>query len=735
MMSRPVTIPSRPRSTCAIWILIAVCVLIAVRGATAQEIFYPSVYWPDAATPDGAEAITLSPGETRDDLEITLADGGGTITGKIVSDLETPLSGVLVVARNGPFLSHSFSDGDGSFTISGVAPGNNILRAWTFDPLSSNRDRMPFYAPATPDSADAEVLLVTAGSAVAAPDLVLPLGARIQGFVLSNAEEGIPGLQVEGEHLESGQLYVTYSRSDGSFLLQGLLSGRYVVVVRGRDSVYLDEYLGETYEREDAEILVLGDAPDIEHGTVRLEEQGRILGKVENENSQVGIPGVEVVATEQNSGFIRTTLTDDAGFYILGKLRPGSYKLHVPAIGKYWLNEPNEDLARIIEVLPGEDILPRDFEGFTVGDCSAAPEALGVITGKIEVDDTEPEGGWTLRAESDSLVRETHVDLSGEYRIKCLTDGDYIVSLTADSVFAKQFYDEVPYESEAMLVNVVKGDSTETIDFFPKPGGRIGGLIRSASAFLPVAGAPIRIRLEETGAVIRTMTDDEGRFLVGTMPDGTGLLEGNYIVSVDSFSTGQIAPTPVVTLQAWVQVIQLDRGWGVRVYTEIPFGEGPFLVELLRRTAAGIEEVVASASPSGTGGGVLALADPAPPVGPAQYKVVATATGRTLESNWLAVEIPAGTSPVSIRSGPNPSPSEWKLSFELPRPDRISIEIYSMDGRLMWTTSKDASAGEHSLTWDGRGTDGRPAAAGIYAYVLRNGSDQRLAWGRLALVR
>jgi hypothetical protein len=718
-------------------ILLVACVL--ARGVSAQEpqVFYPSLFWPDASTPEDAQSISLSPGEARDDLQLLLTPGGGTLEGRVVSDGGDPLGGVLVVARSGRFLSHSFSDGSGSFSITGVAPGNTTLRAWTFDPLSSHRELMPFYAPSTTDSGQAEAVFVAPGLVTTAPDLVLSTGARIIGSVVSSRdEEQLPGLRVEGHHMESGQVFVTHTKIDGSFLLQGLFPGSYVVVVRGRSSVYLDEYVGGSYDLEGADILTLEDPQDIEEGALRLEEQGRILGKVSEEDSGLGIPNVEVIATEQSTDFVATTMTDEDGFYTLDKLRAGTYIVFVPAIGEYWLDARTEDQARRIEVLEGENISPRNLEGFTVGDC-AAPEALGVITGQIEVDDIEPADGWTMIATSDSFTREVHFRDSGEYHLDCLLDGDYIVSLFADSLYALQYFDGVPFPANATLVTVEVPDTTEFIDFEPARGARIGGVILTAEELLPIADAPVQIHLEETGTVFNVRTDEEGRFLVGRMPDGTGLPEGTYKVSVDSFSTGHIVPTPLMTLAARAQTLRREGTWVVRVIADLPFGAGPFLVELLRRRDGGPAEVVSTASPPGTGGGNILLEDWAPPQGLSQYKVAASAPGRSLESPWLDVEIPAEApnSSISVRSGPNPSRSKWTLHLELPAPNRVTLDILSIDGRLLWRKRQDLPAGGHRLTWDGRGREGQLLPAGIYTYVLSDDAGARLASGRVVWVR
>lgn len=55
---------------------------------------------------------------------------------------------------------------------------------------------------------------------------------------------------------------------------------------------------------------------------------GNILGTV-NDSSGAVLPGVRVVVTEQSTGVVRSTLTNDVGYYELPALPPGVYRLEV----------------------------------------------------------------------------------------------------------------------------------------------------------------------------------------------------------------------------------------------------------------------------------------------------------------------------------------------------------------------------------------------------------------------
>lgn len=64
---------------------------------------------------------------------------------------------------------------------------------------------------------------------------------------------------------------------------------------------------------------------------------------------------------------------------------------------------------------------------------------------------------------------------------------------------------------------------------------------------------------------------------------------------------------------------------------------------------------------------------------------------------------------------PNPFNAGTMISFTLPKPGRIYLAIYDLQGRLVTTLAEGVrEAGRHSLTWQGTGADGKPAASGIY---------------------
>jgi len=71
---------------------------------------------------------------------------------------------------------------------------------------------------------------------------------------------------------------------------------------------------------------------------------------------------------------------------------------------------------------------------------------------------------------------------------------------------------------------------------------------------------------------------------------------------------------------------------------------------------------------------------------------------------------------------PNPFNPTTKISFSLPRQQRVVLSIYAVDGSRVATLVDEVKpAGRHEVVWDGRGASGAPAASGSYFYRMEAG--------------
>ncbi len=71
---------------------------------------------------------------------------------------------------------------------------------------------------------------------------------------------------------------------------------------------------------------------------------------------------------------------------------------------------------------------------------------------------------------------------------------------------------------------------------------------------------------------------------------------------------------------------------------------------------------------------------------------------------------------------PNPFNPDTRITFSLPEPADVLLDIYNLRGeRVRRLLSGPSEAGTHSVTWDGRTEDGRTAGSGVYICHLQAG--------------
>jgi len=83
---------------------------------------------------------------------------------------------------------------------------------------------------------------------------------------------------------------------------------------------------------------------------------------------------------------------------------------------------------------------------------------------------------------------------------------------------------------------------------------------------------------------------------------------------------------------------------------------------------------------------------------------------------------------------PNPFNPETAIQFALPEGSRVTLDIYNLMGRrVIRLYDGYASAGYHTVHWNGLNAQGRPAASGVYFYRLSAGS--RVMSKKMVLLR
>jgi len=73
---------------------------------------------------------------------------------------------------------------------------------------------------------------------------------------------------------------------------------------------------------------------------------------------------------------------------------------------------------------------------------------------------------------------------------------------------------------------------------------------------------------------------------------------------------------------------------------------------------------------------------------------------------------------------PNPFSSDTKIEYKLEEAAQVKLSVYNQRGQLVkQLVSGGKSAGTHTVSWDGRDTQGRKVSNGIYFARLISGKE------------
>jgi hypothetical protein len=83
---------------------------------------------------------------------------------------------------------------------------------------------------------------------------------------------------------------------------------------------------------------------------------------------------------------------------------------------------------------------------------------------------------------------------------------------------------------------------------------------------------------------------------------------------------------------------------------------------------------------------------------------------------------------------PNPFNPMTTITFDLPKPQRVVLVVYAVDGsRVSTLVDRTMPAGSHRVVWDGMNENRRSVASGVYFYRIKAGPYE--ATRRVVLLR
>jgi hypothetical protein len=472
--------------------------------------FYDNAYYEYEATP-----VSVTVPDDTPSIDFIL-ERGGTISGFVYDEAGMPLPGV-VVSTDYPISGHISNfrgfrtADDGSYTITGLQPGNYKVQAYTTGYIDEYYDNVYESSEATP-------VQVTAHSDTPGINFYLDFGGSISGVVKDDSGSPMVGARIDAFGIDIDYYADSCTADDGSYIVAGLRPGSYTVSAEAPGHV--PEYYNNVYEHSEATpvlVTVPSNTPNIDFS---LEIGGSISGVV-TDDSDIPIIGASVHADGYDVGGYSYSQTRTDGSYTITGLRSGNYRVYASA--SVYIDEYYDNVYDYSEATPVLVVKPNNTSNINF-----SLELGGSISGVVKDDSGNPiVGAWVDASGIDiSGYGDDYTLNDGSYVISGLPSGNYSVSAEATG-FIEEYYDNVYDYSEATPVLVNKPNDTPNINFSLELGGSISGVVKDDSGN-PIIGAWV----DASGIDISGYGDDY------TLNDGSyvisGLPSGNYSVSAEA---------------------------------------------------------------------------------------------------------------------------------------------------------------------------------------------------------
>jgi protocatechuate 3,4-dioxygenase beta subunit len=479
-------------------------------------------------------------------FELRVGPGGGLAgrvttagTGDPVTDGEVVVSSPFGFAVQSAPLT-----GGGTYSLGGLnAFGSYLVHTET---QQGRRDEVwddhPCFGGLLCDLSVGDPVAVNSLDTTAGIDFALDPGGAIAGSV----RHGATGDPIEGVRLEAWWFQPpveprlaasTVTHADGTYTLEGLDSGSYLVIAK--DSEWGDELYDDvacsggfdasTPQCEPVEGAVVpvtlgGTTGGVDFDLVRL---GVFEGTVTNASTGEPIEGARVEAETETLFFFGSAFTDALGKYRIGGLGEGSYALSAEKTD--FLSEvyPEMDcpfpchplsFGTTVFVAPDQILTDLDFTLERLGSIS------GTWTDAVSGDPITGGIVGVFGSDGQILGGDFLVD-GGVYQVSEIPAGDHFVRADPDfgSVFLRELYDDVPCFDGCQLaagtpVTVLPGTDTPGIDFVLDRGGTLTGTLTDSLTGVPLEGVTVLVLEKDGGLRASPVTNAAGTYTAEGLP-------------------------------------------------------------------------------------------------------------------------------------------------------------------------------------------------------------------------
>ena len=383
----------------------------------------------------------------------------GVISGRVIDELGEPIANTYVWAMQVVFFEgarrlvpmgggiHATTDDTGQYRVLGLPPGDYVVMAQSREtwPLDSDPKQIltyaPSYYPGTASTADAQRVKVAAGQEQIGVDFALVPGrtAKVTGTVVTGTGVPVAGERLMLSHEVRGPVGgmigsggSTTINADGSFTLTNIAPGNYQINVRiaaRGDQAALQAVYPLSISGPDVEglVIVAGSGGTI-RGQLVTDDGSALPSNVERllVRAQSLGPAVRLIAPGADLGRVNK----DGTFEITGVF--GEAFVRVGRLTGDWTLKAVE--------LEGRDIADEPIDVAHAGTVSGVRVILTnrptVLRGGLTNEKREPVDGTVVVFAEDAahwregsrLIRSARPDQNGEFSVKGLPPGEYLIA-------------------------------------------------------------------------------------------------------------------------------------------------------------------------------------------------------------------------------------------------------------------------------------------------------------------
>ena len=250
---------------------------------------------------------------------------------------------------------------DGTFTISGLAPGDYRVGA-----RASDQGLVREFYDDTTDGELAARVSVSAGQTTPDIDFSLELGGSVSGTVYeADGVTPVGNAEVWAESYDCcGGGGGARTAPDGTFTITGLAPGDYWIGARALDQGLAGEFYDDTRDRDLAARVSVTAGQTTSDIDFSLEPGGSISGTVYEADGITPVGDADVWADSYECCGSEGTRTAPDGTFTIFGLPPGDYRVGAEAEGyarEFYDDAIEEDLAARVSVTAGQTTSDIDF--------------------------------------------------------------------------------------------------------------------------------------------------------------------------------------------------------------------------------------------------------------------------------------------------------------------------------------------------------------------------------------